>query len=122
MALGAFMTGGTLAEVAASLSVAISVEEAVAAGVAIGIAGGGIVYSRNSDNDFPMDGKPNTTFASNGSIGEYDEMGHLRARKDFTQSHYVKSVGKDCNPHTHVYKWWKHNGIWYWKEITVLPH
>ena len=126
-ALPAMISGGIGSATEAALvgAVAISLEEAVIMGVAVGVgasaAGGGnsnISYSKSYD--MPKYGEPGSTIYEHGSIGQYDSNGHLIARKDFSD-HYVKSVGKDCNPHTHVYKWWKYNGIWRWKEITVLP-
>ena len=126
-ALPAMISGGIGSAKAAALvgAVAISVEEAVAMGVVVGVGvvvsfGGrpNIKYSKSYD--MPKYGSPGSTIYENGSIGQYDANGHLICRKDFAE-HYVKSVGKDCNPYTHVYKWWRHNGIWRWKEITVLP-
>ncbi len=110
--------GGALAGVGGEIfSLGAVGAGSVVVGGAIVVSGGrlfvdalgvNVMFSRNPDNDFPMQGEPNSIRAKGESYGYYDNHGNLVARKDLGHMHNGQK------PHIHKFKWWVWKCIWRW--------
>ena len=97
-----------------SAAISATGAQLVSAGaVALG-AFGMYTFSRNSNNNIPWHGKPNSTVGRGHSEGIYDGNGNLIYRRDYG-SH------NGWNPHTHMFKWDKINGVWDIIAKFILP-
>ena len=88
--------GGMLAW--GSTTVAVPVGALAAAGaVAVSAATGvglSVMFSRNANNNIPMNGNPGSTVTKGGSTGIYDQDGHLIYRHDTDHYHFIKKLKK----------------------------
>ena len=110
---GAVIAGGGAVILGAGAVVAGS---AILAGSVVGgIALANVLFSRNPNNNFPSEGKPYSEVGIGNSVGYYDDKGHLKYRKDYSEH-------GGYNPHTHVYHWLFKAGKWIYNIARkVLP-
>ena len=122
--LDAMMFGDVMAMSGAMALVGVLAQLGVAAGaIYVTAAGatalGNIVFSRNPNNNIPMNGTPGSTVVQGGSTGIYDQDGHLIYRHDVGHSHYIKEFNGSYDPHTHQFIWKRIKGVWRYIKRTL---